>query len=265
MLMGKSDDRALVSAVAATASGSRAEQAPDDTGGVVRVVIGSRVRLYREGLALVLTPEAGIEVVGTAPSPGDILATVVQARPDVVLLDLAMEPDPRVVRDLVHRITSPVVVLGVEGHNEDILAWAESGIAGFVTRDGALSELVATIRSTARGELRCSPAVAYGMLRRLGALASRPDPPPPRAHLTHRELEILDLIDRRLSNKEIAARLGLSVSTVKSHVHNILEKLHVANREEAATLTFRKQRAPREAQAPRPGDLDQGRGSGARD
>src|SRR5205814_1361778 len=107
---------------------ARGERAPDAPAGKVRVVIGSSVRLYREGLARALGSEHGVEVVGSAPSPGDILAVVVDTRPDVVLLDMAMEADPGFVRGLLHRIPAPVVVLGVE--DKDVLAWAESGGAG---------------------------------------------------------------------------------------------------------------------------------------
>jgi DNA-binding NarL/FixJ family response regulator len=204
-------------------------------GDAVRVVIATRVRIYRDGLAQALGPAAGVEVVGSAPSAAEVLAAVAGTAPDVVLLDLAMEERPEQVRALVHRIPVPVVVLGVEERDDDILAWAESGIAGFVTRNGALDDLVAAIWSAARGELLCSPSIAYGMLRRLGSLAARPRPAATtsRVHLTDREIQILGLIDGGLSNKEIARRLGVAISTVKNHVHNILEKLQVVHRHQA--------------------------------
>jgi two-component system nitrate/nitrite response regulator NarL len=206
----------------------------------VRVVIASRVRVYRDGLDVVLRSQAGVTVVGSASSPDEVLATVLRTRPDVVLLDLAMEGDPDRVRALAHRIPAPVVVLGVEDEDSDILAWVESGIAGFVTRDGALTDLVAAIRSAVHGELHISPTVAYGMLRRLNALASQPRPPmPTRVLLTQRELQVVRLIDVGLSNKEIAARLGVALSTVKNHVHNILEKLQVMRRSQAASAVRR--------------------------
>jgi two-component system nitrate/nitrite response regulator NarL len=242
----------------AAAGIARGERAPDAPAGKVRVVIGSSVRLYREGLAQALGAEHGVDVVGSAPSPGEILAVVADTRPDVVLLDMAMEADPGFVRGLVHRIPAPVVVLGVE--DEDVLAWAESGIAGFVTREGAVSDLVASVASAARGELVCSPQVAFGMLRRLGDLASQPAPAVPSARLTHRELEVLRLIAGGLSNKEIANRLGVALSTVKNHVHNILEKLQVVRRHEAALAV----RGP-EIQILRPRDLGLGPGAGAPD
>jgi two-component system nitrate/nitrite response regulator NarL len=210
------------------------------TAETVRVVIASRVRVYRDGLAVVLRAQAGVEVVGTAPGPAEVLATALRTRPNVVLLDLAMEGDPGRVRAMANRLPAPVVVLGVEDEDADILAWVESGIAGFVTRDGALTDLVAAVKSAARGELHISPTVAYGMLRRLSALASEPRAPEPtRVLLTQRELQVVRLIDGGLSNKEIAARLGVALSTVKNHVHNILEKLQVMRRQQAPSAVRR--------------------------
>jgi DNA-binding NarL/FixJ family response regulator len=105
-----------------------------------------------------------------------------------------------------------------------MLHWAEVGAVGFVPRDASLEDLVETIESAVRGELRCTATLAAKLVQ---ALSSRERPAAghaPRSPLTARESEIVQLIDEGLSNKEIAVRLGIEVATVKNHVHNLLEK-----------------------------------------
>jgi DNA-binding NarL/FixJ family response regulator len=107
-----------------------------------------------------------------------------------------------------------------------------------VSRDRSIDELVAAIEAVARGELVCPPRIAAVLLRRLGVLALRlvPEgaPPPAPTLLTYREREIASLIEQGLSNKQIAHRLGVQLATIKTHVHHILEKLHVHRRIEIA-------------------------------
>src|SRR2546421_13075479 len=116
----------------------------------------------------------------------------------------------------------------------DVLASAEAGAIAYVPREASLEDLVAVIECAVRGEAVCSPRVAGALLRRIAVLATdgRSDRVP--ARLTKREREIMGLIDEGLSNKEIAKRLRIEVATVKNHVHNILEKLQVHRRGEAA-------------------------------
>jgi DNA-binding NarL/FixJ family response regulator len=128
-----------------------------------------------------------------------------------------------------------VVALAAPESEEDIIALAEAGVLGYVTRDESLDNLVTTIESVARDEMACSPWMATVLVRRVQALAA--ERPGPTQRLTAREAEILELIAQGLSNKEIAARLFIEVTTVKNHVHNILEKLGVSRREEAVACT----------------------------
>jgi DNA-binding NarL/FixJ family response regulator len=118
-----------------------------------------------------------------------------------------------------------------------VLEWAEVGASGYVPRDASLTDLVAAIERTARGELQCSAQVAAGMIRRVWALAKVAgdrEVPAGSTPLTPREREIMRLIDQGMSNKDIARHLGIGVATAKSHVHHILEKLHVRGRSQAA-------------------------------
>ena len=128
-----------------------------------------------------------------------------------------------------------VVAFAVPETEDDIIACAEAGVAACVTREASIDELVATIERVGSGESLCSPQVAAVLLRRVATLAAaRSDEPA--ATLTSREREILDLIAEGLSNKQIGQVLCIQVPTVKNHVHNLLEKLEVHSRHEAAAL-----------------------------
>jgi DNA-binding NarL/FixJ family response regulator len=199
-----------------------------------RILIMGDIRLYREGLRDILGRHPGFAVVGTAADCDEGLASVRDLRPDVVLVDMAMPESIPAVREIAAADRSAkVVALAVPEVERDVIDCAEAGVAGYVTREGSLADVVAAIDSAARDEALCSPRMAATLLRRIAVLAAE-HTPVPGAVLTRRELEIVGLIDAGLSNKEIAQRLCIEVATVKNHVHNILEKLHVHRRAEAA-------------------------------
>ena len=202
---------------------------------MIRVFVIADIRLYREGLAGCLAREQDMEVVGMAADRAEAIRRVGDLTPDVALLDMAMPESAATVRAIAR--TAPgvrVVGLAVPENERDVIAFAEAGIAGYVPREGSLADLVAAVRGAARGEAICSPEIAGGLLRRIAALSVERAPRSPAATLTSREREIVRLIDDGLSNKEIALRLCIQLATVKNHVHNILEKLHVNRRAEAA-------------------------------
>jgi DNA-binding NarL/FixJ family response regulator len=206
---------------------------------MIRVVIVGNVRVFREGLAQALHREGRLTVSGVEAALGDgLLAGIQDVQPDVLLLDMTAAESHATARRLVRSAPGvPVVAVGVPELEDALLACVETGVAGYVTREGSLADLVATVESAARGELLCSPEIAGSLLRRLVALAGarQPQPPSPAA-LTPRERQIARLLEQDLSNKEIAAHLHIEVATVKNHVHNLLEKLHVHRRTEAVRL-----------------------------
>jgi DNA-binding NarL/FixJ family response regulator len=212
---------------------------PGDAEPVISVFVISGICLYRDGLADMLGHTGRIVVVGSAANvaEGVSLCKRLAERPDVILLDTIPE-------DAEHRIGSltaalpgaRVLALTVPNRESEILAVAEAGIAGFVTSDASLDELVAAIESVARDEALCSPSVTAALMRRLASLARERPESSPIEPLTAREREILELIDDGLSNKQIAQRLQIELSTVKNHVHNILGKLRVERRAEAAAI-----------------------------
>jgi two-component system, NarL family, nitrate/nitrite response regulator NarL len=201
---------------------------------VIAVGIVGEVRLYRDGLAHALEAEAGFSCAGTAATLPEAIALVEEASPDVALVDLAMADALATVRALTRQPHVAVVVLAVPDSEQAIVGCAEAGIAGLVTRDGSFADLVEAIAGAARGELATTPRVAGVLLRRVASLVAQQPDEADRARLTSREREIAGLIERGLSNKEIAAKLCIEVATVKNHVHNILEKLDVARRGEVA-------------------------------
>jgi two-component system, NarL family, nitrate/nitrite response regulator NarL len=204
---------------------------------LIRVVIAADIRLYREGLAEILGREAGIKVVGTAADWPQSLTRVRELMPDVVLVDMAMPESVIAVRSLTATAPSvKVVALTVPESERDVIRYAEAGIAGYVTREGSMAELVKAVESAARDELILSPRMAATLLRHVAVMATERGGHMPEARLTTRELEIIDLVDEGLSNKEIARRLSISLPTVKNHVHHILEKLGVNRRSEAARI-----------------------------
>jgi two-component system nitrate/nitrite response regulator NarL len=195
----------------------------------MRVAIVADIRFYREGLAELLTRH-GIEVVGTADGQAG-LERVLALRPELALVDTAIPDGTATLRLLTE--TAPqvgVVAIGVPETDGHVLACAEAGIAGYVPREGTLEDLVTTMGHVARGERLCSPGFTAGLLHRVAAVAAEQCP----GALTTRELQIVALIDQGLTNQQIARRLCIQLSTVKNHVHNILEKLRVRRRADAA-------------------------------
>jgi len=206
-------------------------------GGPIRVLVISPVRIYVEGLTHLLQKEPGIELAGTASILEEAMPFLDRSYVDVVLFDLTADVGEGRGMDAVHRLTEasvvPVVVLGIPDRPAEVVACAEAGISGYVTIENTFADLVDTVRSATRGEFSCQGRVAAGLVLRLATLA-RERRPASATSLTARELEIVALIESGLSNKEIARRLSIQVTTVKNHVHNILEKLGVRRRTEAA-------------------------------
>ena len=200
------------------------------------------VRLYREGLAQVLAAEKSIALVGTGPPNRETIAWVVAAQPNVVLLEAAVACDSTIVQDLARLSpNSRVVAYGVQDEERQALRCAEAGVAAFVMGEATGQELAGTILGLSQGEFHCPPRAAAILVQRVSNLAQGVREDYGHARLTPRERGIVTLIDEGLSNKEIANRLGIELSTVKNHVHRILEKLHVLRRTQAAAQFRRAQ------------------------
>jgi two-component system nitrate/nitrite response regulator NarL len=201
---------------------------------MIHILVVGDIRLYRDSIAAHLAQQPELSVAGIAGTRGHALAQASATTPDVVLIDLAMPESLDTIRDLTAAVPGArIVALSVPEHERTVLACAEAGIAAYVLREGSLGDLVATVKGAVRGEAAISPRMAASMLRRLSALA-HDLAPKPSAVLTAREMEVAALLGDGLSNKQIGARLNIELATVKNHVHNVLEKLKVSRRGDAA-------------------------------
>ncbi len=201
---------------------------------MIRLLIVAAVRLYREGIGTFLTGLADVDVVGSFADWKDALEAAAQHDPHIVLLEANVGEARAAVRELEALGTrTRVVALSIPEDDADVVTWAEAGAAGYLTREDSLNNLAEVVRSVDRGEMPCSPRIAATLLRRVRALSAAAAPPAPEARLTMRQREIVALIERGLSNKEIAGELCIEATTVKNHVHNILEKLDVRHRTDA--------------------------------
>ncbi len=211
----------------------------------IRVLIAGDVRVYREGLDRILSDVEWITLAGTASSHEEAVRGAIALNPDIVLLDMAMSEALLTVRRITQLAPDVgVVALAVPDIGSEVMACAEAGVAGYVTREGSLSDVIQTIEAAAKGELRCSAQIAGSLLRRVAALAEERYESDDVACLTSRESGVLELVDQGLSNKEIARRLSIEVATVRNHVHNILQKLGVHRRGEAAAIMRRPHLSP---------------------
>ncbi|GGM59003.1 DNA-binding response regulator [Thermopolyspora flexuosa] len=214
----------------------------------IRVLLVDDQPLLRTGFRLILEAEPDVTVVGEA---GDGTAAVEQARallPDVVLMDIRMpgvdgiEATRRIVRDAAGGAHTPrVLVLTTFDLDEYIIEALRAGASGFLLKDVPPDDLVQAIRVVAAGDAIVAPSVTRRLLDRFASRlpAAGPRPTPPRLErLTERELEVLRLIARGMSNAEIAAELVVSETTVKTHVGNVLTKLGLRDRVQAVVLAY---------------------------
>jgi two-component system nitrate/nitrite response regulator NarL len=189
--------------------------------------------LYRDALAHAVESR-GMHVVAVADDGSAGREAIRANPPDVVLMDLPEPEGLSFTRWCVKALpTVRVVALSIAETEQRVLSWAAAGLAGHLGPKGSLSDLVDVVARVAQGEAAYSPSAVAALLKHAPALARRASPQTP-IRLTGRELEVLGLIECGLSNKEIAGRLSIEVATVKNHVHNILEKLSVRRRAEAA-------------------------------
>jgi two-component system nitrate/nitrite response regulator NarL len=200
----------------------------------IRVMVVVEDRVYRECVALALGAARGIDVVATARWR-DARRLIAQSRPDVLVAEMHAPASIATVRHVAGAGRPKVVAIAIGESPEEVIVCAEAGVSGYVTCDESLDDALRAVRSVAGGGAHCSGRVAAALVRRLSTLAESATEDDTR-RLTSREAEIVELIDAGLTNREIATALCIEVATVKNHVHNILEKLDVRRRSDAAAL-----------------------------
>lgn len=193
------------------------------------------VRLFAEGLAVALRERPVLEVLGVCDEASDALARLESSAPDLLLLDPAL-PDAAMLARAVFEsgLRTKVLVLGLAETESEVIAWASEGIDGFVTRQNSIDDLVTTMERVVNDAWTSSPRVMSTLLRHLARVAHGRTFGEKSAHLTRREYDVAHLLGHGLPNKAIARELGIAVATAKNHVHNILAKLQLASRAEAA-------------------------------
>jgi DNA-binding NarL/FixJ family response regulator len=206
---------------------------------MIRVLLVNEAGLVCDVLARILNDEVDLQTMGPVTSADDALALAPKA--DVVLVGTQLPEEGAL--ELTRRLSdaapaAKVLVMGLEETEEEILAFVEAGADGYVLRDDSVDDLLTRVRAAHGGEALVSPGIAAAIMSRVSELASLF----PRVNrvagkqgdLTRREREVLDLVAKGLTNQEIADRLSITEGTVKNHVHNILGKLDVRSRHDAA-------------------------------
>jgi len=209
---------------------------------MIRVLIADDQTLVRTGFRVILEAEGDIEVVAEADTGAEAIRQARLATPDVILMDIRMpEVDGLVATEEILRQPDPptIVVLTTFDQNEYVYRALHAGAAGFLLKDAPSSRLIAAVRAAATGDSLIEPSITRRLVERFAVPAPAAGPPPELAALTERELEVLRLIARGLSNAEIAAELVVAETTVKTHVARILTKLGVRDRVQAVVVAYR--------------------------
>jgi DNA-binding NarL/FixJ family response regulator len=213
-------------------------------GETIRVVIVDDHALFRRGLDLVLSEEPDIKVVGEAADGIEAVHRAEEMAPDVVVMDVRMPKSTGIeaARRIRERLPdTKVIMLTVSDSEEDLYAAVKAGASGYLLKEISIEELADAVRAVARGHSLISPSMASKLLTEFNALVQQAE----ERHrsllpnLTDRELDVLKLVAKGLSNREISEELYISENTVKNHVRNILEKLHLHSRMEAVVYAMR--------------------------
>ena len=207
----------------------------------LRVLLVDDHDLFRTGLRNLLE-EQGLQIVGEAANGMDGIRLVRELAPDIVVMDLNMPGMTGV--EATREITSfapltRVLVLTISDQNEDVMDAIVAGACGYLVKDSSIQELIRGIMAAAVGESLISPPIAAKVLQRVRAVTLDQGAQTIRAELSERELEVLRLIANGKDNSQIAAALHISPKTVKNHISNILMKLQIENRIQAAVYAVR--------------------------
>lgn len=206
---------------------------------MIRVFVTDDHPIVRRGIVDLLETEPGMQVVGEAENGRAAVDRVIELAPDIVLMDLVMPEMDGI--EAIRRIKKsnpdiPILVLTSFTTDDKVFPAIKAGALGYLIKDSSPEELLEAIRKVTRREPSLHPSIAQKLLAEISGGSSRPPAEDP---LTEREMDVLRLLARGLSNQEIAEALVVSVATVYTHVSNILSKLHLASRTQAALYALR--------------------------
>lgn len=224
----------------------RGQQAspPGEASDRIRIVIADDHDLYRRGMQAVIGLEPDLEIVAEAGSGAEAVAKVFEHEPDVVLLDVRMPGNSGIEACTAIKEKSPatkILILTASDDEADLFAAIKAGASGYLLKDLPTEEIAQSVRLAHAGQSMVPPHMASQLIAEFSRLSNEP---PKEAtsgpRLTGRELEVLALVAKGKANKEIASQLFISENTVKNHVRNILEKLQLHSRVEAALYALRR-------------------------
>ena len=210
----------------------------------LRVMVVDDHALFRRGLEMVLGNEPDLELVGEASDGQEAIEKAQETMPDVVLMDVRMPKRSGIeataqIKELLPHVK--ILMLTISDEEADLYDAIKAGASGYLLKEIPIEEVSDAIRSVWAGQSRISPSMASKLLTEFAAISKateeRPQMPAPR--LTEREMEVLKLVAQGLNNRDIAKKLYISENTVKNHVRNILEKLHLHSRMEAVIYAVR--------------------------
>ena len=206
---------------------------------IIRVFLADDHPIVRRGIGDLLETEPGFSVVGEATNGAEAVSGVAEQKPDVVLMDLVMPNMDGIEAIRQIKADQPdarILVLTSFATDDKVFPAIKAGALGYLIKDTSPEELVHAIRQVYQGQTPLHPTIAQKLLSEISDAREAPPAPDP---LTEREVDVLILIARGRSNQEIADQLVISVATVYSHVSNILSKLHIASRTQAALYALR--------------------------
>lgn len=211
---------------------------------MINLVIVSDIRLYREGLGRILSETSSINVVGVLGNHNEVLHSLENNHLDVALLDMRMMNSTKILTSITNDFSQiKIIVIAVPENDDNFLLCAESGITGYLTKESTIEELVDAVKIVAEGSLYCPHSITQYILK---CVKNKHDDHKVNDEkssysnllnaLTQREIQIVKLLAEGMSNKKIARKLTIELSTVKNHVHNILVKMGVESRAQVACL-----------------------------
>jgi DNA-binding NarL/FixJ family response regulator len=208
----------------------------------IRILVIEDNRVLREGISTMLNGQSDMHVAATIGSGNNILLKASQTKPHVILLDMGLKTfkETSVVELLSKKMTEAKVIgMGFIPAQSDIIEFVEAGASGFILKDATVKEFLSTIRSVAHGAKVLPPSLTGSLFSHVAELALRKSKGKiiNAVRMTKREREIITLIADGMSNKEIAQHLNIATHTVKSHIHNIMEKLALHSRLQIAKFT----------------------------
>lgn len=206
---------------------------------MIRVLIADDHPIVRDGLRTLILTEPGLELVGEAVNGEEAVYMAIAQKPDVILMDLVMpKKDGLEAISEIKSVEPDIAILVLTSFSEEdkVFPAIRAGALGYLLKDSSPHQLLQAIYDVHRGEASLHPSIALQLIREINQPS---DLPPAEDPLTKRELEVLRLVAQGMTNQEIASRLYRSEWTVHTHVRNILSKLHLANRTQAALYALR--------------------------